>query len=215
MGRPSSYAQEVADQICDRMIEGESLNKICADDEMPARVTVYRWLEANPAFRDKYAHAREAQAHYYFELIRDIAFDDEGDFFIENGKMVADHARVQRARLKVDALKWTSSKLLPRIYGDKPAIEADTPKHIQFSWKERVTIVTGVPQPDDPPPPKLIEYHKPELPADLSEEAWSHIVQITELIKKIAPSDAAPEYIFGLIEDWLRQHFLGRMVANG
>jgi hypothetical protein len=30
----------------------------------------------NDAFRKRYNYAREAQAHYYADLIRDVAFDD-------------------------------------------------------------------------------------------------------------------------------------------
>src|SRR5262245_46040124 len=102
MGRPSSYSDEVAGAICERMVEGESLLQICADEEMPARVTVYRWLEGNQAFRDRYARARKEQAHYYFDLMWTVARDDKGDIFIEDGKAVADHARIQRHKLQID-----------------------------------------------------------------------------------------------------------------
>ncbi|MGY8683379.1 hypothetical protein Q2941_37225 [Bradyrhizobium sp. UFLA05-153] len=63
--------------------------------------------------------AREALMDFYCEEILKIAFDDSGDFFIDKDKrgrdvVVADHARVQRDRLKVDSLKWIMSKLAPR-----------------------------------------------------------------------------------------------------
>jgi hypothetical protein len=209
-GRPSDYSEVTAAEICSRMIEGESLLKICADDDMPARVTIYRWLEKHAAFRDRYARAREAQAHYYFELIRDIAFDDKDDFFIENGKVVADHARVQRARLKVDSLKWTSSKLLPRVYGDKPAEEPSAAAS-ETKWigrVERVIVAPKNPEPSPPEPPRQIEYHPQQPPADLSAEAWSAIARVSELIEQIAPGDEKPESVFGLIEGFLRKHYL-------
>jgi hypothetical protein len=38
---------------------------------------------------------------------------------IEGERTVANHAKVQRDRLKVDSLKWIASKLFPRQYGDK------------------------------------------------------------------------------------------------
>jgi Bacteriophage Sf6, terminase small subunit-like len=68
-GRPSSYTLEVADEICERMTKGEGLLRICSDEEMPSRVTVYRWLDANEAFRSKYARAREALMDFYAEQI--------------------------------------------------------------------------------------------------------------------------------------------------
>jgi hypothetical protein len=210
MGRPTSYTPEIAEEICDRMIEGESLNKICSQEGMPSRVTVYRWLDGNEAFRHKYARAREAQAHYYFELIRDIAFDDKGDFYVEDGKTVADHARVQRARLKVDALKWTSSKLLPRVYGDKPLEEQ--PKNMKITW----LVNTGVQRhgdpalPDEPPPPpKQLTYQKPELPTDLTERDWSVMLEVLELVKRTVPfnDERPPEEIFGVMKQALLAHF--------
>jgi hypothetical protein len=42
------------------MIKGQGLLRICADDHMPDRATVYRWLDAQPAFRDSYVRARDA-----------------------------------------------------------------------------------------------------------------------------------------------------------
>lgn len=42
--RPSDYTPELADLICARIIEGESLRSICKDDDMPSAVSVYAWL---------------------------------------------------------------------------------------------------------------------------------------------------------------------------
>ena len=61
-GRPSSYAPELIDEICGRLIEGESLRKICGEDRMPGLRTVFDWLEKHEEFRTKYARAREIQA---------------------------------------------------------------------------------------------------------------------------------------------------------
>jgi hypothetical protein len=45
----------------------------------------------------------------------EVSFDDRQDFFIEKDKrgrdvVVADHAKVQRDRLKVDSIKWLVGK---------------------------------------------------------------------------------------------------------
>ena len=49
-GRPTDYTPELATLICERMVEGETLRKICADDEMPNRSTVFRWLVKHQEF---------------------------------------------------------------------------------------------------------------------------------------------------------------------
>jgi hypothetical protein len=47
-GRTSGYDVEIAETICERLVNGESLRAICADPSMPARATVFRWLARNP-----------------------------------------------------------------------------------------------------------------------------------------------------------------------
>ncbi len=42
MGRPTTFTDELFDQICDRLANGEVLKQICADPDMPDRSTVLR-----------------------------------------------------------------------------------------------------------------------------------------------------------------------------
>ena len=56
-GRPSAYSDKIAEAICERLINGESLRAICADPRMPAKATVFRWLASNQEFRRSYALA--------------------------------------------------------------------------------------------------------------------------------------------------------------
>jgi len=109
IGRPTSYTDEIAEQICDRIARGESLKQILADKEsgwLPGESTVYRWLAENDFFRERYAHAREAQADGEFDQAKAIA-------------MSATPENVQVARLQVDTIKWRAAKLAPKKYGDK------------------------------------------------------------------------------------------------
>jgi hypothetical protein len=142
--------------------------------------------QGNAAFRQQYNYAREAQAHYYADLIRDVAFDDSGDFFVEDGRTVTDHARVQRARLKVDTLKWIAARF-NRAYSDKPAIEAAEPQQLVISWLETPSDA----KPPERRPPAQITYQKPQMPADLTERDWSVMLETLELIKRTIPPDAA------------------------
>lgn len=119
MGRPSDYTPAIAAVICERLVEGESLRKICKADEMPAISTVFKWLHDYPTFSAQYAHAREVQADTFADEITDIADDGSRDYTqTENGPMV-DHDHIARARLRVDARKWIASKLKPKKYGEK------------------------------------------------------------------------------------------------
>ena len=66
-GRPSTFTQKIADEICERIADGESLRSICGDDGFPTKSTVFKWLNDFPGFSDQYARAREAQADSLFD----------------------------------------------------------------------------------------------------------------------------------------------------
>lgn len=108
MPRPLEFNEAVADAICERLADGESLRSICRDDEMPAKSTVFKWLGLIPAFADQYARARETQADSLADDIVDIADDKKLE---PNDK-----------RVRIDARKWLAGKLRPRAYGDKVAV---------------------------------------------------------------------------------------------
>lgn len=117
------YSDSLAARICGEIAEGRSLRNICADEGMPDKATVLRWLAANEEFRDQYARAREAQADAIFDEILDIADDARNDWMERRGEedagWVANGEHIQRSRLRIDARKWMAGKLQPKKYGDK------------------------------------------------------------------------------------------------
>jgi hypothetical protein len=124
MGRPSSFSQETADAICQRISDGETLIAICKAEDMPGKSTVCRWLDENAAFQDQYARARTVQADHFAEEI--VAIADEEPIVRVNGEekdVSLDGGFVARQRLRVDARKWFASKVAPKKYGDKIDVE--------------------------------------------------------------------------------------------
>jgi hypothetical protein len=120
MGRTSEYTEAIADEICERLSEGESLRKICLDEHMPNKATVFRWLAARQDFSDQYARARESQADALADEIVDIADEVEHDTYLDkDGHETINQEVIARSRLRVDARKWVASKLKPKVYGDK------------------------------------------------------------------------------------------------
>lgn len=112
IGRPSKFSQDMAENICEQIANGKSLRSICTEDGMPSATTVFKWLNENQDFSEQYARARDRQADHYFEEIVEIADSVE-----------ADSAAVAKARLQVDARKWTLSKLAPKKYGEKTELD--------------------------------------------------------------------------------------------
>ena len=126
MARPTDFTLELADKICKRIADGESLLLICKDDDMPHRSTVHRWLldSTKKEFCDKYELSVKLRAEKMFEELVDIADDGTNDYVTkesENGGeyVVADREHIQRSRLRVDTRKWYLSKVVPKLYGDK------------------------------------------------------------------------------------------------
>lgn len=104
------FSQDIADKICLEIATGSSLRKICKQEGMPCMATVFNWLadENNKSFLEQYTRAREAQADCYADQMFDIATECE-----------ADPAKINKARLEIDTIKWVASKLKPKKYGDK------------------------------------------------------------------------------------------------
>lgn len=119
VGRPSKFTQVLADAICDRIAEGESLRAICIDSDMPNRSTVFLWLANSKDFSDQYARAREAQADKYVEEIIEISDDGTNDTYTTEKGEEVNHDVIARSRLRVDARKWVAARLAPKKYGDR------------------------------------------------------------------------------------------------
>jgi hypothetical protein len=120
------FSQEIFDEICVRIAEGESLRKICKDDKMPSLVAVWKWLNNSEELVKQYTRAREEQAETFVDEILDIADDNKDDTSIdENGKLIINQEVIARSRLRVDSRKWIASKLKPKRFGDYTKIQAE------------------------------------------------------------------------------------------
>lgn len=123
-GRPTDYTPELADNICARIAEGQSLRRICRDDDMPCTSTVFTWLRIHKSFLDQYEKAKTEQADALAEEMLDIADDGSNDWmekFDKEGMSIGwtvNGEHVQRSRLRLDTRKWIASKLKPKKYGD-------------------------------------------------------------------------------------------------
>lgn len=130
VGRPSSFTPEMADTICSRLADGESLRTICRDEQMPGTSTVFRWLREFADFREQYALAREAQADALFDESLDIADDGSNDWLPAHNAEDGEEAgwrvngeHIQRSKLRIDTRKWMAGKLQPKKYGEKTQMQ--------------------------------------------------------------------------------------------
>lgn len=124
-GRPTIFTEELANLICERLSEGESLRTICIDEWMPDKATVFRWLAKRDDFATIYARAREVQAEVLADELVEIADDGTNDWmerknadgdiigWQENGEAL------RRSQLRVSTRQWIAERMLPKKYGTK------------------------------------------------------------------------------------------------
>lgn len=106
------FTQGVADAICARIANGESLRSICALEGMPDKATVFRWLAEDDEFATKYARAREAQAEHHHDEM------DRLEEATESGAL-----NPQAASVILANKRWRMEKLKPKVYGAKVQTE--------------------------------------------------------------------------------------------
>jgi transposase-like protein len=114
MGQGSSYSAAVADEIFERMCEGESVMGICRDPAMPGFSTVYRWRRAFPDFAEAMRVAREVQA----------------EFYCDRGMEIADAVTPETAhatRVRLAQLRWTAGVMAPARFGRMKPLDVEQP----------------------------------------------------------------------------------------
>lgn len=107
----SDFAEDVIEELLQRLATGDSMRTICSDRRMPDRETVRRWSE-----RDDHLAASIARA-------REVGYHERAERAVEAAQS-ADDAPL--GRLAFDAERWYLSKL-SRAFADKPVqVEATT-----------------------------------------------------------------------------------------
>lgn len=157
--RPSEYTQELADRVCELIMDGKSLRKIEAMEFTPSRLTILKWLRENPSFQTQYAHAREEQAEALAEEILDISDEVQLEYVLgDDGQQIPmklDATAVARNRLRVDSRKWIASKLKPKKYGDSTQIKHADADGNKLSFGGILEALdgrtTGLPSADEAP----------------------------------------------------------------
>lgn len=91
------------DQICDLITGGMSARAACVEVGVPMSRWM-TWLHRGSVDADQYARAMQGRAHALADEIVEVA-DTTDD--------------PQRARVRVDARKWTAARMDPKRWGDR------------------------------------------------------------------------------------------------
>jgi uncharacterized protein YyaL (SSP411 family) len=120
--------------VCERVAKGE-LVKYAAKEEGTNDHQVRAWALL-PEYSTLYARARESQAHALAEQALEIADGEDGltALYEEAAELAMDEATtdaqkqaarslaaniINRDRMRVDARKWLTSKIAPKLFGDR------------------------------------------------------------------------------------------------
>jgi hypothetical protein len=99
--------------VLERTAKGEPLTRICADEDMPHRNSVYNWLEDDEGFAGQFRVARARGIHAMAEDTLNIA---------DNLVLLPEHKRIM-----IDTRLRLAGKWLPSAYGDKVQLEVTPP----------------------------------------------------------------------------------------
>ena len=120
--------KELTDQICQELMNGQPLTRICSRKELPSIATVNRWISKDPSFAKQITNARRVGTQFYLDkMIEELETMSAKDVGI--------------VREKLHHYRWLSSKLLPNLYGDKQEVVQDT--KITIQWQQDPKIVEG------------------------------------------------------------------------
>jgi len=140
--KPSTYNTEMADIICERIAEGQSMRTISKAEDTPCLSTMFQWIRENPEFRISYEKAKEQQADALAEEILDIADDGSNDWMESNNPNNPGWQQngecIQRSKVRIDTRKWLAGKLRPKKYGDATTIRGDAENPLQLTLADRL-----------------------------------------------------------------------------
>ncbi|MGG7581712.1 hypothetical protein [Rhizobium sp. Nf11,1] len=149
-GRPSDYSIEVAEDICELVVQGNSIRRIAELDIMPTESTIYSWLAKHTEFSEKYTEAVQHRTQKYLEECVDLADNmPDGIMFIGlDGRLYErievlqlsvqerNEAQLQpigltnelinKRKLQIETRLKAAARMHPRKYGDKSEVDLTT-----------------------------------------------------------------------------------------
>lgn len=100
--RPREYDPRIADQIIERLRNGESLIEMChLDRDLPLPGNFVAWTFQDPNLRAAYNQALEIQS----------------EVFVDEMITLSDGPDAQRAKVQIDARRFAASSHAPERYG--------------------------------------------------------------------------------------------------
>ena len=106
-GRPTVHSSELEERIMLRVIDGDSLDKIGKDSDMPSKTAMYIWLANNNGFREQYLAAIDIRDFVMREEILDIIDNSTNDYMEKQNKdgstfIAVDNENINRSKMRAE-----------------------------------------------------------------------------------------------------------------
>jgi hypothetical protein len=116
-GGVSRYCAATAEEIFERLCEGESLTAIGSDPAMPCLSTIFHWRRRIPDFEQVVQLGKRIQAERFCDMGWELA-------------MEATPETAYLTSVRLAQLRWTAGAMAPRVYRLKP-VEPETPAEVK------------------------------------------------------------------------------------
>ena len=131
--------KKVMQNIVDKLAEGITLVEICEAEDMPSYRSVTRAVQIDEDLWELYRKGRVQQAEYYTDRINKLAMSPLPD--VVDQRVLG--AEVQRRKLEIETLRWTTARAQPNGVRDKKE-DAPQQQAITISWAgAEVDVSTG------------------------------------------------------------------------
>ena len=131
--------KKIMQKIVDRLAEGITLVEICEAEDMPSYRSVTRAVQIDESLWELYRKGRVQQAEYYTDRINKLAMSPLPD--VVDQRVLG--AEVQRRKLEIETLRWTTARAQPNGVRDKKE-DAPQQQAITISWAgAEVDVSTG------------------------------------------------------------------------
>lgn len=127
--RRHKFTAPLGKALCKMLASGMTLNEVCRRPLMPPESTVRSWaIDPAHPFSAKYVRAREIGYAKMADQIIDIADHSVNDYMRRVTKdggveTLINREVLERTRLRIETRKWLLSKALPKMFGDKVAVD--------------------------------------------------------------------------------------------
>jgi hypothetical protein len=147
--RPTVPSAALLEAICERIANGQTTSEVVRDETMPTWNVLYRWREQDEDFNRAYTIARQSCCEKWADEIIEIADDASNDYVervLKNGgtQTVWSRENFERSRLRVDSRKWTASKVLRHVYGEKSEVDLRTPDGVSIDVTTRNALIDSI-----------------------------------------------------------------------